>query len=501
MNLSDSEKITFNIDKATNFSDWYNEIIQLAELVDMRYGVKGFIVYRQWSTISIKNIFKAFEDLLDENDHSPTIFPILIPESNFEIEKEHVKGFSPQVLWVTEAGDSKLEERLAMRPTSETAMYPLYSKWIRSYRDLPLKHYQSGPVWRYETKATRPFVRGREFWWIEAHDVFRTYEESILQVQKDLEISRKVIGDMLGVPILQFQRPQFDKFAGADETFVSDAIMPNGRFLQLPSTHLLGQRFAEAFDIKFLDQENKESVAFQTCYGPGITRIYGAVIATHGDNKGLILPAWISPTNVVIVPIIGKEKNSDEILDKCYDLKSMLKKNGFSVTIDETDARPGEKYYFWEMKGVPFRLEIGPKEVANNEVTLFVRDNRSKSKVDTDKLIQTLEQEGNSMLDRLKEKAWSNVEKLIVEAVDSIDKLTKVIGDGKVGKIPFCSIDFDGEECAQILKDKTGGGDVRGRLVENPNKIFEFNDVPPAGISCLGCEKEAKLYVYIGKQY
>ena len=252
-----SEKLTFQIDKTNNFSEWFNEIIRLAELVDMRYNVKGFIVYRPWSTISIKKIFTAFEDLLEADQHTPTIFPVVIPEANFEVEKDHVAGFAPEVLWVETGGSDKLEERLALRPTSETAMYPLYSLWVRSWRDLPLKHYQSGPVFRYETKATRPFVRGREFWWIEAHDVFSSKDGAVKQVQKDLEIARIVLAERLGIPLLQFQRPQWDKFAGADETYVSDALMPNGRFLQLPSTHLLGQRFAKAFNIRFIDQPSE----------------------------------------------------------------------------------------------------------------------------------------------------------------------------------------------------------------------------------------------------
>ncbi|MHA2364096.1 MAG: proline--tRNA ligase [Candidatus Hodarchaeales archaeon] len=498
-----TEKVTFNIDKSTNFNEWYNEIIRLAELVDMRYGVKGFIVYREWSTISIKKIFQAFEELLEVDGHSPTIFPIVIPESNFEKEKEHVAGFTPEVLWVTEAGsEGRLEERLALRPTSETAMYPLYSLWIRSYRDLPLKHYQSGPVWRYETKATRPFVRGREFWWIESHDVFITEKNAIKQVQMDLEISRKVLNEKLGMPLLQFKRPQWDKFAGADETFVSDVIMPNGRFLQLPSTHLLGQGFAKAFDITFLDQNNQEAIAYQTCYGPGITRIYGGVIATHGDNAGLILPYWIAPIQIVIIPILAKKKNPEQIMEKCNNIADFLKNTGMRVKIDDLEARPGDKYYFWEMKGVPFRLEIGAKEVESGKFTLFVRDNRIRIKdITSDNLIQVIQEQGELMLERLKEKAWDAVKNLIVTEVEDIKELRKLIKQGKVAKIPYCTIEMEGEGCFQILKEETGGGDIRGPLVENYEDIFEIKDLPEPGMKCLGCGKDATLFVYIGKQY
>jgi prolyl-tRNA synthetase len=499
--MVEKTKSTFQIDKLTNFNDWYNEIIRLAELVDMRYNVKGFIVYRQWSTISIKKIFQTFEELLEMDNHSPTIFPVVIPESNFEIEKEHVAGFAPEVLWVETGGSDKLEERLALRPTSETAMYPLYSLWIRSYRDLPLKHYQSGPVFRYETKATRPFVRGREFWWIEAHDVFATRDNAVKQVQKDLEISRVVLGERLGIPLLQFQRPQWDKFAGADETYVSDAIMPNGRFLQLPSTHLLGQRFAKAFNIKFIDEENFEQIAYQTCYGPGITRIYGGMIATHGDNSGLILPYWLAPIQIVIVPILGKKSNPDQVLAKCNELVNKFKKVMIRVELDNSDSRPGDKYYFWEMKGVPFRLEVGQREVESNEFVVAVRDTKEKTKVQVDDLITFIHDEGERMIERLTTNAWNAVKDLLVQTSDLI-VLKTIISEGKVGIIPYCSMDMDGKSCAEKLKTETEGGDVRGRLVDNPElDLFKITKKPKSTEKCLACGKKATIYVHIGKQY
>ena len=495
------DKSTFQIDKQKSFSDWFNEIIRLAELVDMRYNVKGFIVYRPWSTISIKKIFQAFEDLLDADGHTPTIFPVVIPEANFEVEKDHVAGFAPEVLWVETGGSEKLEERLALRPTSETAMYPLYSLWVRSYRDLPLKHYQSGPVFRYETKATRPFVRGREFWWIEAHDVFATREGSVNQVKKDLEISRTVLISRLGIPLLQFQRPQWDKFAGADETYVSDAIMPNGRFLQLPSTHLLGQRFAKAFNIKFIDEENVEQIAYQTCYGPGITRIYGGMIATHGDNSGLIIPYWAAPVQVVIVPILGKKGSTEKILAKCNELVNNFKKSFIRVELDNSDARPGDKYYFWEMKGVPFRLEVGPREVDSKEFVIAIRDTKEKQKVAEDKLISFFHEEGEKMIERLTTKAWDAVKDLIVPT-SSLEELKSNIKEGKVCIIPYCGMDMKAKACAEKLKADTEGGDVRGRLVDEPDKdLFIITIKPKATEKCLACGKKATLYVYIGKQY
>jgi len=376
----------------------------------------------------------------------------------------------------------------------------MYSMWIRSYRDLPLKLYQSGPVWRHETKATKPFVRGREFWWIEAHDVFTSREGAVDQVTKDLEIARIVLKERLGIPILQFQRPQWDKFAGADETFVSDAIMPNGRFLQLPSSHLLGQRFAKAFNIKFMDEDNQEQIAFQTCYGPGITRIYGGLIATHGDNSGLILPYWVAPVQVVIVPIIRKKSNVEEIRTKCNEVADILKKSSIRVSIDFSDSRPGDKFYFWEMKGVPFRIEVGQREVVSNEFTVAIRDTKQKMKIKFENLLYFLNSEGESMLLRMKESAWNIVKGLIVKT-NSLEELQTIINEGKVAIVPYCSIDFDGEECADKLKTDTGGGDVRGKVIEKNNEIFTQKDFPKENETCLACGKKATLYVYIGKQY
>ncbi len=295
---------TFNIDKKNNFSEWFTEIVKRAELADMRYNVKGFIVYPPWSTISMKLMFELYEAEMHKFGHKPVIFPSVIPESNFKVEADHVEGFAPEVFWISSAGTGgELEERLALRPTSETAMYPLYSLWIRSWRDLPLKLYQSGKVWRYEGKSTRPFLRGREFIWIEGHDVFATLEEAIEQTKEDMQISHNVLENQFGIPFIGFQRPQWDKFAGAIFTNAADTLMPDGRFLQLPSTHLLGDNFAKAFNIQYMDEEGETHYAYQTCYGPAISRIFGAMIAVHGDNSGLIFPFSVAPVQVVIIPI------------------------------------------------------------------------------------------------------------------------------------------------------------------------------------------------------
>ena len=262
--MSAEKQLGITVSKEENFSEWFTQVLTRADLIDQRYGVQGFIVHKPWAMRIIKEIYKMFEEELEKTGHEPVLFPLVIPEEYFEKEKEHVEGFKPEVFWVTEAGDEKLDRRLALRPTSETAFYSMYSLWIKSWRDLPLKLYQCVSVYRYE-KHTRPFIRGREFLWIETHCAFATHEEALKQVEQDMENSRKVIWDKLGIPFLFLRRPPWDKFAGAEDTYAADTIMPDGRVLQISSTHDLGQRFAKAFEIKFVDKDGKWKYAWQTC--------------------------------------------------------------------------------------------------------------------------------------------------------------------------------------------------------------------------------------------
>jgi prolyl-tRNA synthetase len=484
---------TFNISKQENFSEWFTKIVQIAELADMRYNVKGFLVYRPWSTIAIKRMFDIYEQELDKFGHSPVIFPSVIPESNFQIEADHVEGFAPEVFWITSAGSSgKLEERLALRPTSETAMYPLYAYWVRSWRDLPLKLYQSGKVWRYEGKSTRPFIRGREFIWIESHNVFTTLAEAEAQTKEDMQISINVMRDRFGIPFIQFERPQWDKFAGAIKTLAADTLMPDGRFLQLPSTHLLGDNFSKAFKIEYMDAEGNSHLAYQTCYGPAISRIFGALISVHGDDAGLILPFEVAPIQVIIIPILAK-KQAAKVLKYAEELKSQVSAMGYRVKVDTSDRRPGDKYYFWEMKGVPIRLEIGRREAKEGNVTVFRRDTREKTLISKADLEETIRLQADGILTTIKEKAEKFFTSRLASA-ETLDELVKHIENRKMVKIPFCSIDLDGEDCAEEIKDRLAGAEVRGIDVQEQH-------TPSENEKCFICEKPAKCYVYVGKQY
>jgi prolyl-tRNA synthetase len=473
----------------SNFSEWYSEIIVKAELADMRHNVKGFLVHRPWSVMTMENMYSHYERELKRFGHKPVWFPALIPESNFKKEAEHVEGFTPQVFWVTHAGDNKLEEKLAMRPTSETAMYNMYAIWIRSWRDLPLKLYQKCQVWRYETKATRPFIRGREFFWIEAHDVFATLEDAEKQVHEDMAMTENIMHKVFGIPFMFMRRPQWDKFPGAVYTFAADSLMPDGKILQQPSTHLLGQNFAKPFGIKFVDNDGKEKYGWQTCHGPAIWRMLASVISLHGDDKGLRFPWEIAPLQVIIVPI--KQHESKAVLRFCEKVKDMLYEAGLTVEVDERDYTPGWKFNDWEMKGVPVRLEVGPKEAEAGSVTLVRRDSKEKKKVLLKSLVEETGAEGKLLSQKLRSEADAFFRKNVHEAATA-KELGENIGKGGFTRIPFCSMEVEGVPCAEKIKEQFHG-DIRGERADHPEA--------PKAEKCVMCGKKANHYVYVGRQY
>ncbi|NWF96095.1 MAG: proline--tRNA ligase [Candidatus Thorarchaeota archaeon] len=486
----EKEEVIFQISKEEDFPNWYSEICRVAELADIRYGVKGFTPFMPWSVMTMEIMFDLLESVLQRKGHQPMIFPTVIPESNLTKEAEHVEGFTPQVFWISEIGTGeKLEERLALRPTSETAIYPMYSLWIRSWRDLPLKRYQRCSVFRSEVKSTRPFLRGREFLWIESHNVFATYEEAQAQVREDLETTKEVVTEYYGLPVMVFRRTQWDKFPGGVDTFAADTLMPDGKVIQLPSTHNLGDNFARAFDIKYLDDTNQPLFAYQTCYGPAISRIYGAMISIHGDDKGLRLPYKLSPYQVVIVPIF-KSNNREEVLKYCRAVEKKLRAGGVRVYLDDRDATPGWKYNWWEMKGVPIRAEIGPREMNERKVALFRRDLMKRESVLLDVLVKRVKALGEEIDHSLRRAAESRFEGLVVDA-DTLSAVQDALERGKIARSPFCTTEMDGKPCGDEVKDKTGG-EIRGTRIDA--------DESWDGV-CLVCGRPAKSVVYIARSY
>jgi prolyl-tRNA synthetase len=487
---NDTRQVIFDMDKENNFPDWYTEICRVAELADVRYGVKGFTPFPPWSFMSMNLMFDILEEVLQRKDHLPMLFPTVIPESNLIREAKHVEGFTPQVFWIEEIGSGeKLEERLALRPTSETAIYPMYSLWVRSWRDLPMKRYQRCSVFRSEVKSTRPFLRGREFLWIESHNVYATHEETKAQVIEDLETSKEVCTDNFGLPVMVFRRTQWDKFPGGLNTYAADTLMPDGKVIQLPSTHDLGDNFAKAFDITYLNKDNEIVHAWQTCYGPAISRIYGAMISVHGDNKGLRLPFKIAPYQAVIVPIF-KGKNVEAVLKYCKDIKKTLKKAGFRVYLDDSDVTPGWKYHYWEMKGVPIRVEAGPRDIKQNNVVLFRRDTMKRQTIGLKDLKKRVASLGKEIDENLLKMAEAKFEGLIVDA-ERLGEIDDALDHGKIARVPFCSIEMDAYSCAEQIEKNTRG-EIRGTRIDI--------DEEPEGV-CVVCGKVAKEVVYIARSY
>lgn len=478
----EEKRITFSRNKEGDFSRWYSDILEKAEVVDIRYNVKGFVVIRPLGALLIEKMYELWETELQKRGHLPVFFPAVIPEENFKKESAHVKGFSPEVFWLEEI--NKGESKLALRPTSETAFYQLYSLWIRSWRDLPLKLYQRANVFRLETKATRPLIRAREFYWIESHNVFASREKAEKQVQEDIEITEKLMHQKLGIPFLALKRPEWDKFAGAEYSIGSDVLMPGGKVIQQPSTHLLSQGFANSFNIKFKDEKGDEKYVWQTCYGPAISRILASLIAIHGDNSGLVLPFCISPIQAIIIPIYTT-KNKTKILKKAKEIGKRLKEQNIKTEIDESEKTPGEKFYYWEVRGTPLRIELGEKELGG-KLTLFLRDIKKKIRVS----LKDIKKQGEKLDKRLKNKADKQFEDSIINCKTK-DDIKRILQQQNVVKCNFCSIGKEGEKCAETV-EKELLAFVRGTRHDIKEK--------PDG-KCLFCGKKANETVYIAKSY
>ena len=484
-----SRELGITVKKHENFSEWFSQVVFKANLADIRYGIQGFIVHREWGTRILRKIYELLEEEVEKDGHDPVLFPIAIPEKFFEKEKEHAEGFSPEVFWVTRAGDNELNEPFALRPTSETAFYSMYSLWIRSYRDLPFKKYQSRIcVYRYESH-TRPFLRGREFLFFETHCAFKNEEEAMEQVKRDMEIMKRVAWEKLFIPFLFLKRPYWDKFAGAESTFAADSVMPDGKISQIGTTHYLGTKFSRAFNVKYRDKDGKEKYCHITCFGPGIWRLMASVVAIHGDDNGLILPSSIAPYKCVIVPIYYG--NEEEIDRRCVEVKKLLEENDISCIFDDRkEETPGFKFNHWELLGVPLRIEIGPRDVENNTCVLVRRADRGKRVVSVENLVEEVKREIERNDEIIKERATRYH---VVRSAKTLEEVESLAKQGGFIRAPFCSIDEDGEKCAEILQERTGLK-VRGVLIDKEEK-------PEEGDRCIVCGRKANVIVYLAKAY
>ena len=387
------EQIGITVKKDRNFSDWYNEVVLKSELADYS-AISGFMVIRPRGYAIWEKIQEFFNKRIEKLNVKNAYFPLLIPERFFKKEAEHAEGFAPELAWVAQ----NEEEKLAIRPTSETIMYDSYSKWIRSWRDLPLRINQWCNVLRWEVKQTKLFLRTREFLWQEGHCVYETKEECDEETKLFLDEYKKVCEELLAVPVLEGKKTEKEKFAGALYTTTLEALMPDGKVLQMGTSHSLGQDFAKAFDIKYLSKDEKVKIPWQNSWGFS-TRLIGALVMVHSDDKGLILPPKVAPTEIVIVPILFKD-SKDKVMKKAFEIKNKLKK--YSVMLDDREEySAGWKFNEWELKGIPIRLEIGPKDIEKKQVVLVRRDDNKKESVKISqldkKIKETIEDMQNSL--------------------------------------------------------------------------------------------------------
>lgn len=418
------------------FSDWYREFIDTAKIIDYRYPIKGCGVWLPYGFKLREHVLRVIRDFLDGIGHQEMLFPMLIPEDLIAKESTHIKSFEDEAYWITHGGRNELGVKLALRPTSETAITPMVKLWVRSHADLPLKIYQIGSIFRYETKATRPLIRVREVTTFkEAHTFHVSHEESRAQVLAANDIYAKIF-DELCVPYVVSERPSWDRFAGALSTFAFDTIFPDGRCLQIGTSHDLGQNFSKVFDLTFEDLGGKHDFVWQTSYGIS-ERAIAAVIAVHGDDRGLVFPPKIAPIQVVVIPIHYKGFE-EQINSECQRVEAALSQEGFRVKIDNRPKlTPGSKFYEWESKGVPLRIEIGPRDIKQGKVTLARRDTGEKMPCERSSLTligKMLAEIGEN----LKKRAWKVMEDHISTTGDVTEAKRVLNKDGGIVEIPWC---------------------------------------------------------------
>lgn len=481
MGKKQQEFVTHITPREEDFSQWYTDVILKANLVDYA-PVRGCMVIKPYGYGIWENIQKELDRRFKETGHENAYFPLLIPESLLKKEVEHVEGFAPEVAWVTHGGNEELGERLVVRPTSETIICAMYSKWVQSYRDLPLLYNQWCNVVRWE-KTTRPFLRTAEFLWQEGHTAHATEEEAQEETMRMLEVYREFAQNVLAIPMVTGQKTEKEKFAGALRTYTMEALMQDGKALQAGTSHNLGQHFAKVFDIQYLDKDGQLKYVYQTSWGVS-TRLIGGIIMVHGDERGLVLPPKVAPIQVVIVPIaIHKEG----VLDKAGELYQRLKGAGIRVHLDDRDTQsPGWKFNEWELKGVPIRLEIGPKDIENNQVVLVRRDNFEKTFVPMDNLAETIKDMLDEVHNGMYQKALAMRDKHTHVAYNMEEFVDALENKKGFVKAMWCG----NRECEDKVKEDTGAT-IRCIPFQQEN----------LGDKCICCGGEAKHMVYFAKAY
>lgn len=466
--------------KSEQFSDWYTAVALKAELADYS-PVRGCMVIRPYGYALWEGIQRWLDERFKATGHVNAYFPLFVPESLLKKEAEHVEGFAPQVAWVTHGGDEKLAERLAVRPTSEAIILPMYAKWIQSYRDLPVLLLQWNSVVRWE-KSTRLFLRTSEFLWHEGHTAHATLEEADQECLTILEIYRQLLEDVLAIPVLVGRKSPTEKFAGADWTYTLEALMPDRQALQVGTSHFLGQNFAKAFGVKFLDRDNTEKFVWSTSWAVS-TRLIGSLIMAHGDDRGLGLPPRIAPIQVVIVPILGKD--GERVLAAARGLADRLGKMARVRLDDRDEYTPGWKFNEWEMRGVPLRLEIGPRDVASGAAVMVKRTGGGKTTVAQDGIEQVV----LAALEDVQKEYFGRAKAFMDEhtvSAETIEQLAAAIRDRRgFVRTGWCQE----QACEDAIRERTGASP----------RVTPLNDAPEG--TCLACGKPSTATVYYARAY
>ncbi|MDG6907329.1 MAG: proline--tRNA ligase [Nitrososphaerota archaeon] len=470
--------------KSEDYSEWYTQVVMKAELADYASG-KGFIVLRPYG-FEIWEQIKSFFDLkIKKTGHKNAYFPTLIPESLLRKEAEHFEGFTPEVFWVTQSGTQNLSEKYAVRPTSETIIHDSMSKWIRSWRDLPLLLNVWNSVLRAEIKSTKPFIRSAEFLWQEGHTAHSTEKEAEKEVMDILLVYRQVMEDLLSIPVLIGRKTDKEKFVGAVYTTTLEAMMPDGRAVQMGTSHHLGQNFSKNFEIRFLGEDSELHFVWQTSWGIS-WRLIGAMIMSHGDDKGLLLPPRVAPIQAVIVPIVFSSSKSAEVLAKSREVSEVLEGNSIRAFLDSRENyTPGWKFNEWELKGVPLRLEIGPRDLASGTLVVVRRDTGKKESVPISRVVEIVKQRLDEIQSTLLKKARDRLEEQTTRA-DSYGQLKDTI-ESKGG---FVRASWCGSQSCEVKVKEETGADIR---------LIPFDE--SVSSKCVVCGSPASQVVYYARAY
>ena len=497
------------IPSKTDFKEWYPFIVEAAELVDKRYPIKGMDVWRPYGWKTMRLIDDLTHSEMERTNHDEVNFPLLIPEDLLDKEnrlvsllktarekgvdpselrmEDEVGGFAKEVYWIRHAGDAELDKPMFLRPTSETAMYTMFPLWIRSHADLPLKTYQIVNTFRYETKQTRSFIRVREIHFFEAHTAHIDEADATKQIEEDLSIVQNLMSE-LKLPVLVTKRPVWDTFPGAWYTIAIDVIMPDGRTLQVASCHHYRDQWARAFDVTYEDESGDQQFVHQTTYGMS-ERLLGAIVATHGDDKGLIMPPSVAPIQVIVIPIMSKQASQD-IVAEAEKIVSQLKESGIRARIDARDIRPGQKYYDWEIKGVPLRIEIGPRDLANNSV-MCARRTGGKNSHSLENLVATVREELDIIGKEMDEGSTDHFNSHIKNLPSFSNDGDKLVFDEPIQSGNVYEMAFEGNDAEAEMIEKSTGLTFLG------NSTSTYSEAK----SCIITGKSTHNRVYLARTY